>query len=73
MIVWDLVSQRWFSGCPEYSEIHVVQTGPGARQAVAVSPGLKRRGREADHSTPASAEDKKMWIYTSTPPYAFMA
>jgi hypothetical protein len=28
---------------------------------------------EADHSPPASAEVKKMWIYTSTPPYAFMA
>jgi hypothetical protein len=30
-------------------------------------------GREADHSPPTSAEVKKMWIYTSTPPYAFMA
>jgi hypothetical protein len=29
--------------------------------------------READHSLPDSAEVKKMWIYTSTPPYAFMA
>jgi hypothetical protein len=29
-------------------------------------------GGEADHSTPAIAEVKKMWIYTSTPPYAFM-
>jgi hypothetical protein len=29
--------------------------------------------READHSPPASAEIKKIWIYTSTPPYAFMA
>jgi hypothetical protein len=28
---------------------------------------------EADHSPPASAEVKKIWIYTSTPPYAFMA
>jgi hypothetical protein len=35
--------------------------------------GVKQRGREADHSPPASAEVKKMWIYTSTPPYAFMA
>jgi hypothetical protein len=35
--------------------------------------GVKRRGREAGHSPPASAEVKKMWIYTSTPPYAFMA
>jgi hypothetical protein len=35
--------------------------------------GVKRQGREANRSSPASAEVKKMWIYTSTPPYAFMA
>jgi hypothetical protein len=35
-------------------------------------PGVKRPGREADHSPPTSAEVKKMWIYTPTPPYAFM-
>jgi hypothetical protein len=35
-------------------------------------PGLKWPGREADHSPPTSAEVKKMWIYTSTLPYAFM-
>jgi hypothetical protein len=29
--------------------------------------GVKRLGHEADHSPPASAEVKKMWIYTSTP------
>jgi hypothetical protein len=28
---------------------------------------LKRQGREADHSVPASAEVKKIWIYTSIP------
>jgi hypothetical protein len=39
----------------------------------ALSLAVKRQGREADHSPPASAEAKKMWIYTSTPPYAFMA
>jgi hypothetical protein len=39
----------------------------------ALSPGVKRQGREADHSPPASAEVKKMWIYISNPPYAFMA
>jgi hypothetical protein len=39
----------------------------------ALPPGVKRPGREADHSPPASAEVKKMWIYTSTLPYAFMA
>jgi hypothetical protein len=45
-----------------------IQWVPGA-----LSPGVKRQGREADHSPPASAEVKKTWIYTSTPPYAFMA
>jgi hypothetical protein len=36
-------------------------------------PGLKQQGREADHSLPTGAEVKKMWIYTSPPPYVFMA
>jgi hypothetical protein len=63
----------------EFSLLHVVQTGPGAHptsyQKVpgALSPGVKRSGREAHHSPPTSAEVKKMWIYASTPPYAFMA
>jgi hypothetical protein len=43
-----------------------IQRVPGA-----LSPELKRQGREADHSLPTSAEVKKRWIYTSTPPYAF--
>jgi hypothetical protein len=30
-------------------------------------PGVKRTGREVDHSPPTSAEVKKMWLYTSTP------
>jgi hypothetical protein len=38
-----------------------------------INGGVKRQRREAHHSTPASAEVKKMWIYTSTPPYAFFA
>jgi hypothetical protein len=37
------------------------------------NPGVKRSGREADHSPQTSAGVKKMWIYTSTPSYAFMA
>jgi hypothetical protein len=45
-----------------------IQWVPGA-----LSPGVKRPGREADRSPPANAEVKKMWIYTSTPSYAFMA
>jgi hypothetical protein len=45
-----------------------IQWVPGA-----LSPGVKRPRREADHSPPTSAEVKKMRIYTSTPPHAFMA
>jgi hypothetical protein len=36
-------------------------------------PRVKRPGHAVDHSPPASAKVKKMWIYTSIPPYAFMA
>jgi hypothetical protein len=63
----------------EFSLLHVVQTESGVHQPPiewvpeAISPGVKRQGREADHSPPASAEVKKMWIYTSTALYAFMA
>jgi hypothetical protein len=39
----------------------------------APSPGIKQQKREADHSPPTSAEVKNMWIYTSTPPYVFVA
>jgi hypothetical protein len=34
------------------------------------SPGVKLQWREADHSSPSSAEVKKMWICTSTHLYA---
>jgi hypothetical protein len=37
------------------------------------SPEVKRPRSETNHSPPTSAEVKKIWIYTSTPPYAFMA
>jgi hypothetical protein len=37
-----------------------------------LSPRIKRPGRETDDLPPNSAIVKKTWIYTSTPPYAFM-
>jgi hypothetical protein len=40
-----------------------LQLVPGA-----LSLEVKRPGREADHSTPSSAEAKNAWSYTSTPP-----
>jgi hypothetical protein len=63
----------------EFSHLRVVQTGSGVHPTSytlgsgGCFPGVKRPGREADHSSPTSAEVKEMWIYTSTPPYAFMA
>jgi hypothetical protein len=58
--------------------LHVVQTGYGAQPPIqwvpgTLSPGVKRPGREADHLPPTSAEVKNTWMYTSTPPYVFMA
>jgi hypothetical protein len=39
----------------------------------ALSLGIKRPGRQADHSPPSSAEIKNAWSYTSVPPYVLMA
>jgi hypothetical protein len=39
----------------------------------ALSLGVKRPGREADHSPPSSDEVKYAWSYTSTPQFVFMA
>jgi hypothetical protein len=56
-----------------------VQNGSGDLPAsypvgkVAISLGLKRPGREADHSSPSRVEVKNTCRYTSTPPYVFMA
>jgi hypothetical protein len=36
-------------------------------------PGVRRPGRDADHSSTSSAEVKNAWSYTSTPQYAFIA
>jgi hypothetical protein len=39
----------------------------------ALSPGVMRPGRDADHLLPSSADAKKERNYTSTAPYAFIA
>jgi hypothetical protein len=57
----------------EFSLLHVVQTGSGAKPPIQLVPGALSPRREADHSPPTSADVKNTWIYTSTPPYAFMA
>jgi hypothetical protein len=51
--------------------VHVFQTGSGPTQPPIkcvpgdLLPGVKRSGREGDHSRPTSAEVKNTWIYTS--------
>jgi hypothetical protein len=61
----------------EISFLQSIQTGSGAHpyqmDMRGSFPWGKRPGREADHSPQTSAEVKKTWIYTYTPPYAFMA
>jgi hypothetical protein len=49
-------------------------TQPPIQWVTGVSPlGVKRPGRETDHSPPSSAEVNNSWSCTSTPQYAFMA
>jgi hypothetical protein len=63
----------------KFSLLQIVQTGSGVHPISYKMGtggsflGIKWQGREADHSPPTSAEVKKMWIYTSTPLYVFMA
>jgi hypothetical protein len=70
------LGSRWGQ---ELSFLYVVQTGSGAHPAFypmgtgGTFPGVKRPGREADHSPQTSGDVKKTLIYTATPPYVFMA
>jgi hypothetical protein len=53
----------------KFSLLQAVQTGSGVQITSypvgtgGFSPGVKRQGREADHSPSTSAEVKKMWTY----------
>jgi hypothetical protein len=56
-----------------------IQTDSGAHPAsYPIAPeflslGIKRLGREADHSPPSNSEIKNAWSYSSTPQNVFMA
>jgi hypothetical protein len=73
--VWEFESRY----DQEFSPAYVVHTDSGVHSTSypigtgGSLPGVKQPGREADHSPTASAEVKKMWIYTSTPLYTFVA
>jgi hypothetical protein len=66
-------------GGRNFSVHHPVKNGSGIHPASYPMgtgdsfPGVKRLGREANHSPQSSAEFKNTWTYTSTPPYAFTA
>jgi hypothetical protein len=65
---------RFPAGAGNFSLHHRVQNGSGATQPPIqwvpedLSLGVKRPGREADHSPPSSAEVKNAWSYISTSP-----
>jgi hypothetical protein len=65
---------RFPAGAGNFSLHHGVQNGSGVHPVSypmdtgGLSLGVKRPGREADHSPPSSAEVKNAWSYTSTPP-----
>jgi hypothetical protein len=65
---------RFLAGAGNFSLHHHVQNGSGVHPASypigtrGFFPGVKRPGREADHSPPSSAKVKNAWSYTSTPP-----
>jgi hypothetical protein len=56
---------RWLQ---EFSLFHVIQTESGAHPTAhpmgtgALPVGVKRPGREAEHSLPTTAEVKKTWL-----------
>jgi hypothetical protein len=80
--VVSTVTERYefkFQQGQEFSLLHILQTASEVHPTSspmgtggALSPEVKWLECEADHSPPNSDEAKKMWIYTSTPPYAFM-
>jgi hypothetical protein len=71
----------YVDGIIKYFHVYVLHTyanillsrPPIQRVPGTLSSGAKRQGREADYSSPVSVDVKKIWIYTSTLPNAFMA
>jgi hypothetical protein len=60
---WEFFSS---APCLDLSEAHPASYPVG--KLGALSPGVERPGREADHSPPSSADVKNSWSCTSTPP-----
>jgi hypothetical protein len=57
-------------------QLYEIFSSPPAQQALGPIqwvPGIKRPGREHDHSPPSSAEVMNAWSYNSTLPYVLLA
>jgi hypothetical protein len=54
------------AGAGNFSLLHYVQIGSGGTGGLSLR--VKRPGREADNSSPSSAEVKNAWSYTSITP-----
>jgi hypothetical protein len=81
IVTWLTAGRSGFDsrqGLGYFSLRHLIQTGSEAHQASylmvpgALSLGVKRAGREADHSHTSSTEVKNAWSYIFTSPYVFM-
>jgi hypothetical protein len=57
--------------CGDYLKVSHDLFIPYPLQFIALSLGVKRLGRETNHSPPPSAEVKNVWSYTTTLQYAF--
>jgi hypothetical protein len=67
------LNDRWVGVRVLVGSRSLVQTGSEVHPAsYLMGTGVKRPGREAGHSPKTSAEVKRMWTYTSIPPYVFM-
>jgi hypothetical protein len=64
---------RFLTGAGNFSVRHLVQNSSEAYPAsysigsMTLSPGIKRPGRETDHSLPSSVEVENAWSYTPIP------
>jgi hypothetical protein len=66
--------QEIFFSSPKLSMLAMGPTQPPIQWFLgALSPRVKQLGDDTDHILPPTAKIKKLWRYTSIPPYAFMA
>jgi hypothetical protein len=66
VLCWIVQKQNFFSCSGVHPASHPLHTA-------GYTLGIKRLGREADHSPPTVDVVKKMWIYAYAPPYDLMA